>query len=67
MAILDEEEAPKPKNATGGVLSILVSVYFIIRGGMHLSNGNSFGWLILILGFAGFCYKVYEMLNANNE
>jgi hypothetical protein len=43
MAILDEEEAPKPKSSAGGLLSILLSVYFMIRGGMHLSNGNAFG------------------------
>jgi hypothetical protein len=67
MAILDEGEAPKPKNTGGSVLSVLVSIYFIVRGGMYLSNGNSFGWIMVILGLAGGCFKIYEMVNANNE
>lgn len=63
--ILDEKEK---KPSSYGWLSVVFSVYFIVRSIMYFSKGQTgMGLLMGIVGAAGLIYKLYKMSNRKNN
>jgi hypothetical protein len=64
MEIIDEPEKkkPEPKKESLGmtILSMVVSVFFIIRGSMYMgTNMQTWGIVLLLVGMAGLVFKIY--------
>ncbi len=58
-----ETNVEKPKKSSGGSwVSLLVSVFFFIRGFIYLSEGAStWGGIMLVVGIGGIIWKLYDM------
>ena len=67
METLDQPEpkkpAPKKESAGLTILSIFVSLYFIIRGSMYMgSNNQGLGIVMLLVGIGGLIFKIYTLV-----
>jgi len=67
MEIIDGPEKkpqPQPKKESLGmtILSMVVSVFFIIRGSMYMGTKmQTWGTILLLVGFVGLILKIYTL------
>lgn len=58
--VLDRDEEKNP--SAFGWLSVIVSIFFIVRSMMHFSNNNpGMGILLFLVGSVGLIWKIYEL------
>ena len=51
-----------------GVISLLISGYFVFRGVQYLNLGKEgFGWMFIAVGGIGGAYKIYQLLQGTDE